>query len=145
MSPADLTKLSKLLDSLSRHYSKLQDMENEKTKALMSGDIDALNKLMNDEQAVLMECHNTEEARKKLCINSKYKTLGELMESSEEYGCLLGPVFKKLSDTLNSVKKANMLNMRLLEVRKSTTSYLLEHIGISDQETGYKKSVRVKA
>ena len=74
MKKMDIAKLAELLDRLCHLYDRLKEIESEKTKVLLSGDVNELSSLMNLEQAVMMECRNTEEERLKLCDGGGGKT-----------------------------------------------------------------------
>jgi flagellar biosynthesis/type III secretory pathway chaperone len=145
MKKMDIAKLAELLDRLCHLYDRLKEIESEKTKVLLSGDVNELSSLMNLEQAVMMECRNTEEERLKLCDGGGYKTLKELMESSEDRKMVIWPFYIKLSETIKELKKINALNMRLLDSRLSTIRFLLNKIGLSVSEGECRKTVRAKA
>ena len=144
MKISDITELQKLLGCMYYLYGKLQTLENEKTQILTKGNANELITLMNSEQALLMECRSLEKHRMNICKKTEYETLRELVESSDECREYLGPIYIKLSDTVNAVKKTNSLNMKLLDTRLATMHFLLNRIGISEQNKTYNKRVQVK-
>jgi hypothetical protein len=142
MKKSELIELKGLLERLCDIYENLKAVENEKTRILTNGTASELIELMNTEQALFMESRNTEKKRIALCRSMEYKTLSELINSSEECREMLHPVYIRLSDAVNEVKNINNLNMKLLETRATTIRFLLEKIGIFSQNKIQKVQAR---
>lgn len=128
-----LMELKMLLERLYDIFEKLKEVESEKTRILTNGTTVELIELMNTEQALFMESRNIEKKRIALCRQTEYKTLNELIESREDYRDILYPIYIKLSNVVNEVKKINNLNMKLIETRLATMRLLLEKIGVLGQ------------
>lgn len=50
-----------------------------------------------------------------------------------------------MTEAVTAVKKANALNMKLLETRLYTIHYMLEKIGLSEQSCEHRDPVLMKA
>lgn len=140
----DFEKLSKNLNDQRAACAKMLGMEEEKTRALISGDTRALLSVLGAQQALMMAQKALEEKRMALCAGQKQATLGALIEAHPECRATLEPVFTELKKTVTALKKMNAKNQKLLETRLTTIRFMNERLGIGTPNT-YAKAVRVKA
>lgn len=140
----DLEKLSKNLNDQYAACAKMLGMEEEKTRALISGDTRALLSVLGAQQALMMAQKALEEKRLTLCAGQKQKTLGAFIQAHPECRETLEPVFTKLKKTVTALKKMNGKNQKLLETRLTTIRFMNEKLGIGAPNT-YAKAVRAKA
>jgi flagellar biosynthesis/type III secretory pathway chaperone len=130
---SDLRGLKEVLCAQCDVHRRLLNLEEEKTRVLLSGDAGKLTPLLNDQQALLMQSRELEKQRNAACLGSGCKTLRELVESGEEPNALLKTVFEELAAVVAALKKKCALNKKLLETRLGTIRFLLNQSG---QETG---------
>ncbi len=141
---SDLPGLKDVLDAQCAVQQKLLSLEEEKTGALLSGDVQVLVPLLNSQQALLAKCRELEKQRSALCSDTGYSTLKELVNSGGEYESLLGGVYLELSSVVTKLKKKCAQNKKLLDTRLATIKFLT---GRMEQEPGaatYKKNAPAK-
>ncbi len=140
----DLPGLKEVLSVQCEVHRKLLAQEEEKTRLLLVGDAEKLIPLLNDQQALLMQSRELEKQRNAICLGLGYKTLRELVESSEEFKALFGAIFEELSTIVTTLKKKCVLNKRLLETRLGTIRYLLNQSGMDSGAKTYTKDVSLR-
>lgn len=140
----DLNKLKHILDKQCAACTKMLEQEEEKSRALISGDVQALLAVLSAQQALIMAEKSLEDKRIALCGAWKKMTLPELIDKNPECRAVLEPVFQKLSETVITLRKMNSRNRKLLEARLATNHFMCEQLGIGTANT-YTKSVRIRA
>lgn len=140
----DLSKLARILDEQCAACTKMLDMEEEKSRALISGDVQALLAVLGSQQALIMAQKSLEEKRIALCGAWNNIPLHELIDRNPECREALEPVFEELSKTVAALKKMNSRNRKLLEARLSTNRFMCEQLGIGAINT-YAKGVKIRA
>jgi hypothetical protein len=122
-------------------HRRLLNLEEEKTRVLLSGDAGKLTPLLNDQQALLMQSRELEKQRNAICLGTEYKTLRELIESGGEYKALFGTIFEELTAVVMALKRKCALNKKLLETRLGTIRFLLNQSGKDPGANTYTKNV----
>jgi FlgN protein. len=136
----DIDNLRELLVLYNKTLEKLMEAEREKTAALETGDIEKLNILINSEQALVMECSALEKRRTLICERLEIQSMSELYEKhphSKEY---IGSVHSEMLCNVNSLKKAGVLNNKLLDTRLSIIKLMNSQLGICAQNIQYDKN-----
>jgi flagellar biosynthesis/type III secretory pathway chaperone len=120
-----LENLINVLDSENTEYRKLVILADSKTSVIVAGDIDGLNKIMDDEQAIASTIQNMEKRRKSILadianvVNRDVKTLKlidliKMLEKIPDQQQLLVDVQARLRETIDSLKSLNEKNQALL-------------------------------
>ncbi len=127
-----LLKVLKAQHELCEGYLQVQKSM---TDALVAGDIKRVDSIVKEEQYFLLKIESLEKKRLKLLEQDSLAELDfrEVIEkhSPEEYRAQLQSVFEMLAETLGNLKRATMLNQRLLKQRLSVLDSL---IGASEGE-----------
>lgn len=145
-------ELSLILDDQTKLLAKLLKCESEKTDFLAKGDIDNINKIIEKEQELSLQCRNIEKHRENYLNNNNLnkKTLRELCAMSKpEYRDLFEQTLFSLTDVVKKLKKTNDLNCKLTKsrlefygkVRALVTKPVYGYDGAASHSTGVGKSI----
>ena len=140
----DFGTLAQVLREERATILKMLGMEEEKTRALVSGDAQALLSVLGTQQALIMAQKALEEKRIALSGAWKEPTLAALIDANPACRAELEPIFTELQNAVLKLKKKNNRNQKLLETRLSTIRFMNEKLGIGVPNT-YGKGVQVKA
>ncbi|HAN20839.1 MAG: hypothetical protein A2Y15_04840 [Clostridiales bacterium GWF2_36_10] len=138
----NLTELQDLLNTMKDSLDKLLVVEKEKTSILEKGSVEDLNNLMNAEQALIMECSAAEKQRVNLCNFVDVQTISELIEKFPETKSTLSPIHSDMTATIESIKKASALNMKLIDTRLKIIKFMTTNLGIDSENPTYSKNVQ---
>jgi hypothetical protein len=136
----DIECLRDSLVSLKKTLEKLLTAENEKTKALETGDVCKLTTLINSEQALVMESSAAEKRREQVCERLGVKSMTEFYDRYPTYKEHIAPVHSELLNYAALLKKAGALNNRLLDTRLSVIKLMNSQLGIYTENTQYGKN-----
>jgi flagellar biosynthesis/type III secretory pathway chaperone len=128
-----------VLDSENTEYRKLVILADSKTSVIVAGDIDGLNKIMDDEQAIASTIQNMEKRRKSILadianvVNRDVKTLKlidliKMLEKIPDQQQLLVDVQARLRETIDSLKALNDKNQMLLEEKLELVNFNINMI-----------------
>jgi flagellar biosynthesis/type III secretory pathway chaperone len=134
-----LENLINVLDSENTEYRKLVILADSKTSVIVAGDIDGLNKIMDDEQAIASTIQNMEKRRKSILadianvVNRDVKTLKlidliKMLEKIPDQQQLLVDVQARLRETIDSLKSLNEKNQALLSEKLELVNFNINMI-----------------
>ena len=114
------SELSQLLEREQALLEGISECESQKTDILAEGDVDSLNKMINREQPLSIQCQAAETRR--LALMNKYKLSGKTFReicrlADEEYKNVLEAQHESLSKIANKLKTTNKLNNELTKTR----------------------------
>lgn len=138
----DINKLRNLLVFMHSILEKLLSVEKEKTTVLEQGDMEKLNALINEEQALAMECQSAEKQRIELCTRIGVESMSELYEKFPDKKEVISSIHSKLTETVNEIKKVNAVNTKLLDTRLKIVKFISAQMGVSAEEKTYTKMVK---
>jgi uncharacterized coiled-coil protein SlyX len=139
-----IMELHDLLGHMGSNLDKLLAIEMEKTAIFETGKIEGLNGIINDEQALIMECSAHEKKRLNLCVCINAKTIEELAERYPQTKLEIEPIYSHLAQTAKKIAKVNKLNMKLIETRLNIIKFMTNQFGISPDNMIYGKNAQVK-
>jgi flagellar biosynthesis/type III secretory pathway chaperone len=128
-----------VLDSENTEYRKLVILADSKTAVIVAGDIEGLNKIMDDEQAIASTIQNMEKRRKSILadianvVNRDVKTLKlidliKMLEKIPDQQQLLVDVQARLRETIDSLKALNDKNQMLLSEKIELVNFNINMI-----------------
>jgi flagellar biosynthesis/type III secretory pathway chaperone len=134
-----LENLINVLDSENTEYRKLVILADSKTSVIVAGDIDGLNKIMDDEQAIASTIQNMEKRRKSILadianvVNRDVKTLKlidliKMLEKIPDQQQMLVDVQARLRETIDSLKALNEKNQMLLSEKLELVNFNINMI-----------------
>jgi flagellar biosynthesis/type III secretory pathway chaperone len=134
-----LENLINVLDSENTEYRKLVILADSKTSVIVAGDIDGLNKIMDDEQAIASTIQNMEKRRKSILadianvVNRDVKTLKlidliKMLEKIPDQQQMLVDVQARLRETIDSLKALNDKNQALLTEKLELVNFNIDMI-----------------
>jgi flagellar biosynthesis/type III secretory pathway chaperone len=134
-----LENLINVLNSENDEYKKLVVLADNKTSVIVAGDIDGLNAIMEDEQAIVGTINKKEKLRNSILadianvVNRDVKTLklGDLIKMLEKVPKqqeLLKNAQSSLRGTIDSLKKINDKNQLLLSDKLEMVNFNLNMI-----------------
>jgi flagellar biosynthesis/type III secretory pathway chaperone len=134
-----LENLINVLDSENTEYRKLVILADSKTAVIVAGDIEGLNKIMDDEQAIASTIQNMEKRRKSILadianvVNRDVKTLKlidliKMLEKIPDQQQLLVDVQARLRETIDSLKALNDKNQMLLSEKIELVNFNINMI-----------------
>ena len=138
----NLNELLNLLSQMDENLEKLLTVENEKTLILEKGKVDELNELMNTEQALIMKCSADEKQRIKLCEKMNSNSISDLVSKYPEVKGVVDPLHLHMVETIDSIKKASKLNLKLVDIRMNTIQLLTAQFGLTASNTTYGKNAQ---
>ena len=125
-------------------YKKFEEIEETKTSAIVSGDIEKLDEILNTEQMLHMKVQSIERKRIETMRNMNLdgKTLIYVIELAEgEEKEKLSEIFEELNFYIDSIKQINEYNTKLvksrLDIISVVTEYLKEPAIKSPQHAGH--------
>lgn len=142
MKENDLQKLALLLNKQSDVQSKLLELEKNKTKVLVEGNIDRLDDLLRQEQPLVLTSVSLEKQREELLAKTGNLdlTLRQIVEKYDpENKYLLRNKFEDLADILQQLKKINNMNTKILNSRLSVIGQCLSLLGLRQDNLTYNK------
>lgn len=118
-------------------YKKFEDIEETKTAAIVGGDIEKLDEILNTEQMLHMKVQSLEKKRietmKNLNLDGKTLTyVIELAEGDEKEK--LSEIYDELNFYIDSIKQINEYNTKLVKSRLDIISVVTEYL----REPAYK-------
>jgi flagellar biosynthesis/type III secretory pathway chaperone len=134
-----LENLINVLDSENIEYKKLVILADSKTAVIVAGDIEGLNKIMDDEQAIASTIQNMEKRRRSILadianvVNRDVKTLKlidliKMLEKIPDQQQLLVDVQARLRETIDSLKALNDKNQMLLSEKIELVNFNINMI-----------------
>jgi flagellar biosynthesis/type III secretory pathway chaperone len=134
-----LENLINVLDSENTEYRKLVILADSKTAVIVAGDIEGLNKIMDDEQAIASTIQNMEKRRRSILadianvVNRDVKTLKlidliKMLEKIPDQQQLLVDVQARLRETIDSLKALNDKNQMLLSEKIELVNFNINMI-----------------
>jgi flagellar biosynthesis/type III secretory pathway chaperone len=134
-----LENLINVLDSENTEYKKLVILADSKTAVIVAGDIEGLNKIMDDEQAIASTIQNMEKRRRSILadianvVNRDVKTLKlidliKMLEKIPDQQQLLVDVQARLRETIDSLKALNDKNQMLLSEKIELVNFNINMI-----------------
>jgi flagellar biosynthesis/type III secretory pathway chaperone len=134
-----LENLINVLDSENTEYRKLVILADSKTSVIVAGDIDGLNKIMDDEQAIASTIQNMEKRRKSILadianvVNRDVKTLKlidliNMLEKIPDQQKMLKDVQAALRQTIDGLRAINDKNQLLLNEKLEMVNFNLNMI-----------------
>lgn len=138
-----LHELRDLLNSMNEILDKLLEIENKKTAVLEKGDVEDLNKIMTQEQSMIMQCSALEKQRIELCDGLEVQTMSQLYEKLPESSEMISPIHSKMTETIKNIKKVSGLNIRLLDTRLSIVKLITSKMGYEKENTTYGKNAQL--
>lgn len=113
-------ELAQLLEKEKMLFDNLENCSRQKTDILANGDVDGLNKMVNKEQPLSLQCQAAE--TKRFALLKKYglsdKTLREICQMADsEYKSILETELESLCVITKKLKKRNTLNNELTKSR----------------------------
>lgn len=139
-----IIELRDLLGLMESDLDKLLAIEMEKTAFFEAGKIEGLNGIMNDEQALIMECSAHEKKRLNLCDCINANTIDELAVKYPQAKLEIEPIYLHLVQTTKKITKISKLNMKLIDTRLNIIKFMTNQVGISPDNTIYGKNAQVK-
>lgn len=140
----DKKVLYDFLNDYTKFWEEVLVEEKEKLKNISSGNVELVEKSINDQQAVIMKINNMEDKRIKLLeeVNLKDKTFKEVvMQASEEYKPQLLKNLETFEKTFEDIK---YYNDKCKEIAKSHLDYIganTEKENTYSIENKYKKPI----
>lgn len=135
--------LGELMKSLKSTLTGLLAVEKQKTAILEKGDIPALDSLLNEEQAILMECSSAEARRSAVCGELGVKSVSELISENPGTKEIFTPLHIEMNALIKEIKETNELNAKLLDTRLKIAKFLTLRFGLSQNEGKYDKNARL--
>jgi flagellar biosynthesis/type III secretory pathway chaperone len=134
-----LENLIKVLDSENSEYKKLVILADSKTPVIVAGDIDSLEKIMEDEQAIVGTIQKMEKQRNSILadianvVNRDVKTLKlidliNMLEKIPDQQKMLKDVQAALRQTIDSLRAINDKNQLLLNDKLEMVNFNLNMI-----------------
>jgi flagellar biosynthesis/type III secretory pathway chaperone len=134
-----LENLVNVLNSENTEYKKLAILAESKTSAIVAGDIESLNKIMEDEQAIVGTIYKHEKLRKSILadianvVNRDVKTLKlidliKMLEKMPDQQQMLVESQANLRKTIDSLKSVNERNQMLLGDKLEMVNFNLNMI-----------------
>jgi flagellar biosynthesis/type III secretory pathway chaperone len=134
-----LENLIHVLDSENTQYRKLVGLADSKTATIVAGDIDGLNKLMEDEQAIVGTIQKMEKQRKSVLadianvVNKDVATLKltdliKMLEKIPDQQKMLKDVQVNLRETIDKLKSINDKNQTLLNDKLEMVNFNIDMI-----------------
>jgi flagellar biosynthesis/type III secretory pathway chaperone len=134
-----LENLINVLDSENTQYEKLVGLAESKTPVIVAGDIDSLEKIMEDEQEIVGIIQKMEKQRNKVLadianvVNRDVKTLKlidliQMLEKIPDQQKMLKDVHERLRKTIDSLKEINDKNQMLLSDKLEMVEFNLNMI-----------------
>jgi flagellar biosynthesis/type III secretory pathway chaperone len=134
-----LENLINVLDSENTEYKKLNILAENKTSVIVAGDIDGLNKIMEDEQAIVGTIYKQEKLRNSILadianvVNRDVKTLKlidliKMLEKMPDQQQMLVESQANLRKTIDSLKAVNERNQMLLSDKLEMVNFNLDMI-----------------
>ena len=118
-------------------YKKFEEIEETKTAAIVGGDIEKLDEILNTEQMLHMKVQGIEKRRIEIMgsLNLEGKTLMYVIELSEgEEKEKLSEIYDELNFYIDSIKQINDYNTKLVKSRLDIISVVTEYL----REPAYK-------
>ena len=112
-------------------YKKFEEIEEAKTSAIVSGDIEKLDEILNTEQMLHMKVQSLEKKRVEIMrnLNLDGKTLIYVIELAEgEEKEKLSEIFEELNFYIDSIKQINDYNTKLVKSRLEIISVVTEYL-----------------
>ena len=134
-----LENLIDVLDCENTQYEKLLELAESKTPAIVSGDIESLGKITEDEQEIVGKIQGMEKQRDKFLadiadvVNRDVETLKlidliQMLESMPDQQQKLKDVQKRLRATIDKLRESNGKNQLLLAERLDMVDFNLNMI-----------------
>lgn len=128
-----------VLDKENAEYEKLVDLAESKTSVIVAGDIEGLEKIMEDEQEIVGRIQKLEKQRNKFLadianvVNRDVKTLKlidliQMLDKMPDQQKLLEGTQKRLRDTIDRLKALNDKNQLLLAEKMDMVEFNLNMI-----------------
>jgi flagellar biosynthesis/type III secretory pathway chaperone len=139
-------QLSNLLCSTIETHNKLLELENRKKDILINGDISELDEILKLEQPLLMNAAGLEKKRSDLQqeMNLGDITLRQIIDLYDlQNKYLLQTRFDELSEVIAKLKKANRINIEILNSRVSMLNQFISLIGQKETALTYEKDGHV--
>lgn len=137
--------ITELLGTLELQKSLLEQLltvEKKKTDILQNGPIAALDAVIMEEQALVMQCSAVENRRMNLCEKLEVKTVSELIQKMPEYAEAIEPLYKSTLEIIANLKKISSLNMKILDTRLKLIKYMTNELG-EQVNVQYKKQKKL--
>ena len=112
-------------------YKKFEEIEETKTSAIVSGDIEKLDEILNTEQMLHMKVQSLEKKRVETMrnLNLDGKTLIYVIELAEgEEKEKLSEIYDELNFYIDSIKQINEYNTKLVKSRLDIISVVTEYL-----------------
>ena len=134
-----LENLIKVLDSETTEYEKLIGLAESKTPVIVSGDVESLGKITEEEQAIVGLIQGMEKKRNKFLadianvVNRDVESLKlidliQMLENMREQQEMLRDVQERLKKTINQLKAVNDKNQMLLADKLDMVEFNLNMI-----------------
>jgi len=142
MKENDLQKLALLLNKQLDVQIKFLELEKNKTKVLVEGDINKLDDILRQEQPLILTSASLEKQREELLaetgnLDLTLRQIVEKYDSGNKY--LLRNQFEDLADILQQLKKTNSMNTKILHSRLSVIGQCLSLLGLKQDNLTYNK------
>ena len=118
-------------------YKKFEEIEETKTSAIVSGDIEKLDEILNTEQMLHMKVQSLERKRIETMkeLNLDGKNLAYVIDLAEgEEKEKLSEIYEELNFYIDSIKQINEYNTKLVKSRLDIISVVTEYL----REPAYK-------
>lgn len=142
MKENDLQKLALLLNKQLDIQNRFLELEKDKTKVLVEGDMGKLDDLLREEQPLVLTSVSLEKQREELLAEtgSAGLTLRQIVEKYDPQNkYLLRKQFEELADVLQQLKKINNMNTKILHSRLSVIGQCLSLLGLRQDNPTYNK------
>lgn len=148
-----LENLVEILDKENTEYESLVVLADQKTPAIIQGDIKSLGKITEDEQDIVGRIQHLEKSRQEVLADIanvvnrdvetlKLKNLIQMLEKRPDQQKLLVDVHAKLKKTIEQLKQGNEKNQQLLEDAMDMVSFnlhMLQALKSAPQTANYTK------
>ena len=112
-------------------YKKFEEIEEAKTSAIVSGDIEKLDEILNTEQMLHMKVQSLEKKRMEIMrnLNLDGKTLIYVIDLAEgDEKEKLSEIYDELNFYIDSIKQINEYNTKLVKSRLDIISVVTEYL-----------------
>lgn len=134
--------LDKILTKLTRSIDKMLVLENEKTEALIKGDVDGIDRILLAQQPLIMSVNNIEKQRLVLQekLGQDYTSVPKMIDENFSDNAELKAKQEILTNSIKELKKVTAKNQAVLESKAGTIDNILVGFGVKDKSAvTYKK------
>lgn len=138
----NVVALEKILTKLTRSIDKMLVLENEKTEALIKGNVEEIDRILLAQQPLIMSVNNVEKQRIALQrkLGQEYTSVPKMMEEHFSDHEELKSKQEVLTDSIKELKYVTSKNQAILESKSSLIDNILVGWGAKEKSAvTYKK------